>query len=114
LQGLTLHLVPQPVQLVERRAANLDAALLGEQLHRLEPPRELVIRPLECGARVDGELAREIHHCEQQIADLIFYPLPFPLSRFPLNLPRPPFPFSNRPFRSGPSDPTPPAPFLRP
>src|SRR5207248_1414102 len=72
LQGLTLHLVPQPVQLVERRAANLDAALLGEQLHRLEPPRELVIRPLECGARVDGELAREIHHCEQQIADLIF------------------------------------------
>src|SRR5438093_208667 len=72
LQGLTLHLVPQPVQLVERRAANLDAALLGEQLHRLEPPRELVIRPLECGARVDGELAREIHHREQQIADLIF------------------------------------------
>src|SRR5438270_477394 len=84
LQGLTLHLVPQLVQLVERRAPPGDPAPFGEPLDRLEAAREFAVRLLERGARIDLELARQVHHCEQEIANLIFNRVPFPFSRFPV------------------------------
>src|SRR5439155_143197 len=76
--------VPELVQLVERRAPHGDPAPFGEPLDRLEAAREFVVRLLECGARIDLELARQVHHCEQEIANLIFNRVPFPFSRFPV------------------------------
>ncbi len=62
LQGLSLHLVPQLVELVESRAADLHAALLGELLDSLEPPLEFVVCPLERRAGVDRQLTREVDY----------------------------------------------------
>src|SRR3989442_7389946 len=43
LQGLSLHLVPQFVELVESSVADVHAALLGEPLDCLQPPLEFVV-----------------------------------------------------------------------
>src|SRR2546430_3261851 len=81
-----LHLVPQPVQVRQTGASEIEPALLGEPFDGLEAARELVVRALERGAWVDGELAGKVHDREQDIADLVFDRFPFPVSRFPLDL----------------------------
>src|SRR5207302_10802639 len=78
-----LHLVPQPVQVPQTHAAQLESALLDQPLHGLEAPRELVVRLLERRAGIDAQLAREVDDREQEVAQLILQPFPFPLSRFP-------------------------------
>src|SRR2546430_9137891 len=81
-----LHLVPQPVQVRQTGASEIEPALLGEPFDGLEAARELVVRAFERGAWVAAELAGKVHDREQEIADLVFDRFPFPVSRFPLNL----------------------------
>src|SRR2546430_201241 len=69
-----LHLVPQPVQVRQTGASEIEPALLGEPFDGLEAARELVVRALERGAWVDGELAGKVHDREQQIAQLVTQP----------------------------------------
>src|SRR5207253_11380782 len=54
----------------EARSPDIHSALRRQPLDPLEPPPELLVRPLERSARVDRELAREIHDGEEEIADL--------------------------------------------
>src|SRR2546422_545991 len=68
---------------LQTRPSQLQAPGLRQPLHCLEAPLELVVGTLEGRARVDRELARDIHDGEQQVADLIFQPFPLPASRFP-------------------------------
>src|SRR5437667_9633347 len=83
LQGLSLHLVPQPVQLFQACPSDVHAALRREPLHCLEPPPELVVRPLERRAGINAQLARQVHDGEQEITDLIPQRMPHPAARIP-------------------------------
>src|SRR5207247_10689476 len=83
LQGLSLHLVPQFVELVESNVADVHAALLGEPLDCLEPPLEFVVRPLERRAGVDRQLTREVDDGKEKIADLILQGVTHPAYRIP-------------------------------
>src|SRR2546422_6173491 len=52
---------------LQTRPSQLQAPGLRQPLHCLEAPLELVVGALEGRARVDRELAREIHDGEQQV-----------------------------------------------
>src|SRR5438045_2911341 len=80
LGAFRLHLVPQFVELLQRRAAHLQPALFGELFDFLKSPHEFQIRPLERLTGLDAVLAREVHGGEQQVSDLFFYSLPSPRS----------------------------------
>ncbi len=83
---------------------------MRELLQRREPPAELVVRPRERVVGIDAELARRVHHGEQQIAEFGFDRFPFPAtvresfraSRFPFELRGLFLHFRERPARIGP------------
>ena len=65
-----LHLIPEPVELLERRLPQLDAALGGEAFERLEAGAELPVRPLQGGEGVGAGEAGEVHDGEEEVAEL--------------------------------------------
>src|SRR5439155_24339923 len=81
-----LGLFPQLVERCKARSPQLYAPGCSEAFHRFEALAELLVRTLERRARIDRQLAREVHDREQQIAQLGLRRFPFPFSRFPLQL----------------------------
>ena len=65
-----LHLVPQRIQLLEPALRHVDPALRRQPLDRREPRRELRVRLVERERRVHAGLAAQVHHREQQVAEL--------------------------------------------
>jgi hypothetical protein len=64
----SFYLIPNPVQLLERRLTNNQPPLRSDPLDLREAPSELRVRPIERERRVNARLSTEIHDREQQIA----------------------------------------------
>ena len=62
------HLVPEPVEHREPRGSNVYATLGGQPFDRLEAPRELRVRLVECQRGVNPRLPAQVHDGEQQVA----------------------------------------------
>ena len=65
------HLVPQPVQPLQPRRVQVDAALGGKALHCPEPVAELPVGAIQRNARCHARLASQIHDGEEQVPDLV-------------------------------------------
>ena len=62
------HLIPNPIELLERRFTDNQPSLPGDPLDLRESSRELRVRPIERERRVNARLSAEIHDREEQIA----------------------------------------------
>src|SRR3954451_21787685 len=69
LEGL--HLVPQPIQYIQRGGGHVDPAVFGQALDLLEALAEFSIGFLQGVAWLDPELSRQVHHRKQHIPNLL-------------------------------------------
>src|ERR1043166_6134950 len=67
---LPLLLIPRPVERLQSGLGERDPEFLRPYLDAPEPPRELRVRLVQRHRRMDPRLAAQVHHREQQVANL--------------------------------------------
>src|SRR4051812_14686336 len=67
----SLYLIPQRIQLLERRLSNLQTSLFRQSLHSSKSGSEFDIGAIESERRMHAGFSAQVHGGEQQISQLV-------------------------------------------